>query len=43
VTFPFYNVWLGLVAVFDTADAANVGTVHTRLSWSRDSHKVPEY
>ena len=34
VTFPFLNVWLGLVAIFDTADPTTVGTVHTRLSWS---------
>lgn len=34
VTFPFYNVWLGLVAVFDTSEPETVGTVHTRLSWA---------
>jgi hypothetical protein len=39
VTFPYYNVWLGLVAVFDTQDASTVGTVHTRLSWSADTRK----
>ena len=38
VTFPYYNVWLGLVAVFDTKDPRKVGTVHTRLSWSHDTH-----
>eukprot|EP00937_MAST-01D_sp_MAST-1D-sp2_P007180 g7180.t1 len=38
VTFPFLNVWLGLVAVFDTQDASNVGTVHTKLAWSNDTH-----
>ena len=38
VTFPYYNVWLGLVAVFDTANPSTVGhgTVHTRLSFSTD-------
>lgn len=39
VTFPFYNVWLGLVAIFDTKNPSTVGTVHTRLSWSLDSKK----
>ena len=36
VTFPFYNIWLGLVAVFDTALPSTFGhgTVHTRLSYS---------
>ena len=34
MTFPFYNVWLGLVAVFDTTDPSTIGTVHTRLSWA---------
>ena len=37
VTFPFYNVWLGLVAVFNTVDPATVGTVQTRLSWAPSS------
>lgn len=37
VTFPFYNTWLGLVAVFDTRDPRNIGTVHTRLSWANSS------
>ena len=26
VTFPFYNVWLGLVAVLDTANPAKVAS-----------------
>jgi len=34
VTFPFYNCWLGLVAVFDTKSPTTVGTIHTRLSWA---------
>lgn len=34
VTFPYYNIWLGLVAVFDTKDASTIGTVHTKLSWA---------
>jgi len=36
VTFRFYDIWLGMVMVFDTADASKIGTVHTRLSWSPD-------
>ena len=39
VTFPFRGVWLGLVAVFDTADPTTVGTVRTRLSWSPDGRR----
>ena len=34
VTFRFYDVFLGLVMVFDAADPAKVGTVHCRMSWS---------
>jgi len=37
VTFPFYNIWIGLVAVFDTRAPSTVGTIHTRLSWSNSS------
>eukprot|EP00935_MAST-01C_sp_MAST-1C-sp1_P000037 g37.t1 len=41
ITFQFYDIYLGLVMVFDTASAASYGhgTVHCRLSWSKDSHK----
>ena len=38
MTFPYYNIWLGLVAIFDTVNPSTVGTVHTRLSWSPDLH-----
>ena len=34
ITFRFYDIWLGLVMVFDADDAAKIGTVHCRLSWS---------
>lgn len=37
ITFPFYNLYLGLVMVFDTANPEKVGTVECRLSWSADS------
>ena len=33
-TFPYYNLYLGLVMVFDTADPATVGTIECRLAWS---------
>ena len=39
ITFPFYNIYLGLVMVFDTADPTTVGTVECRLSWSPDGEK----
>ena len=34
ITFRFYDIWLGMVMVFDTKDASRIGTVHTKLSWS---------
>lgn len=38
ITFRFYDIWLGLVMVFDADNAAKVGTVHCRLSWSPNGH-----
>jgi hypothetical protein len=40
VTFSYYDIYLGLVMVFDTKqpDEYGKGTVHCRLSWSNDSH-----
>eukprot|EP00040_Diaphanoeca_grandis_P030608 m.181262 g.181262 ORF g.181262 m.181262 type:complete len:335 (+) comp32056_c0_seq8:340-1344(+) len=40
ITFPFYDIYLGLVMVYDATDGTvgpNAGHVHCRLSWSRDS------
>jgi hypothetical protein len=39
ITFRFYDIWLGLVMVFDAEHASTVGTVHTKLSWSADGQK----
>ena len=36
ISFPFYNMYLGLVMVFDTAEPSTVGTVECRLAWSAD-------
>eukprot|EP01052_Picozoa_sp_SAG31_P020456 SAG31_NODE_1539_length_7970_cov_5.655571_5_plen_523_part_00 len=35
ITFPYYDLYLGLTMVFDTKDPATVGTVECHLSWSR--------
>ena len=34
ITFPYYNLYLGLVMVFDTKDPTTIGTVECRLAWS---------
>ena len=39
VTFPFYDIYLGIVMVFDAADPPDVygkGKVHCELAWTRD-------
>lgn len=38
ITFPYYNVYLGIVMVFDAKEGSTEGRVHCRLSWSSDSH-----
>jgi hypothetical protein len=35
ITFPFYNVYLGLVMTFDTINASKVGTIECRLAMGR--------
>ena len=34
ITFPYFNIYLGLVMVFDASQASTVGTVECRLAWS---------
>ena len=39
ITFPFYDIYLGIVMVFDATNGnkgPNAGHVHCRLSWSAD-------
>ena len=39
ITFPFYNIYLGILMVFDAGDLPDVygkGKVRCELSWSRD-------
>ena len=38
ITFPYYNVYLGLVMIYDTTEEGN-GRVYCQLSWSPDSIK----
>ena len=36
-TFPYYDIYLGLVSVFDAEFGETEGRVHLRLSWSPDA------
>jgi hypothetical protein len=40
VTFQYYDIYLGFVMVFDSKSPSSYGhgTVHCRLSWSKDGH-----